>query len=95
MSKKLDQIRQRKARIEAELAKLGEAEREAEKLAKQRRERSIIRAIRKSGILSHDEVVVVREITSLAARLSNDDSITESVCHESGDEDHQDDRVGD
>ena len=71
MSKKLDQIRDRRAKLEAELTQLAAVEKRAAKHAQRQRERRIIRAMRQSGVLAHDEAVVLREIANICDRLKH------------------------
>jgi len=80
MSKKLDLIRERKQKIAHELAQIDRAERELEAAMAQRRERRIVRSIRKLGLLSFSEVVLMQEISDLAKRLRDADKQVERAA---------------
>lgn len=79
MTKKLDQIRERRAKLEAELTQLAAEEKRAAKHAQRQRERRIIRAMRQSGVLAREESVVLQEIAVMRGRLEQRVAMTASA----------------
>jgi len=75
MSKKLDQIKDRKARLVAQLADLNEEEKMTKENNQKRYEKHIVRAFRNNGLLSHEEALILNEINQMAIRLNGGSSM--------------------
>ena len=72
MSKKLELIKDRKARLATQLAELLEEEKQTEAKNQKRYEQRIVRAFRNNGLLSHEEKVIFNEISQMAIRLNGE-----------------------
>lgn len=79
MSKKLDQIKERKARLAAQLAELNEEEKQTEAYIQKRYEQRVVRAFRNNGLLSHEEAIILNEINQMAVRLNGESHVPVNV----------------
>ena len=75
MSTKLEQIKDRKEKLAAQMAALENEEKKTESKIKERYERRIVRAFRNNGLLSHSEKIILNEINQMAVRLNGENII--------------------